>query len=111
MNVLQKNVFVSQEELNIQKDFSEKVHSILNAHFPDYNPKAFIHTYGCQGNVADSEQIKGMLVEMGYELCEKVEDADLILYNTCAIREHAEDRGTLDSEVNGTCCAFTNLPQ
>ena len=33
-----------------------------------------------------------MLVEMGYELCEKVEDADLILYNTCAIREHAEDR-------------------
>ncbi len=89
---MQRNVFVSQEELNIQKDFSEKVHSILNARFPDGNPKAFIHTYGCQGNVADSEHIKGMLVEMGYELCEKVEDADLILYNTCAIREHAEDR-------------------
>ena len=92
MKVLQKNVFVSQEELNVQKDFSEKVHSILSARFPDGNPKAFIHTYGCQGNVADSEHIKGMLVEMGYELCEKVEDADLILYNTCAIREHAEDR-------------------
>ena len=89
---MQNNVFVSQEELNIQKDFSEKVHSILNARFPDKNPKAFIHTYGCQGNVADSEHIKGMLVEMGYELCEKVEEADLILYNTCAIREHAEDR-------------------
>ena len=89
---MQKNIFVSQEELNIQKDFSEKVHSILNARFPDGSPKAFIHTYGCQGNVADSEQIKGMLVEMGYELCEKVEEADLILYNTCAIREHAEDR-------------------
>lgn len=92
MNVLQKNVFVSQEELNIQKDFSEKVHSILNVCYPDASPKAFIHTYGCQGNVADSEHIKGMLVEIGYELCEKVEDADLILYNTCAIREHAEDR-------------------
>ena len=89
---MQKNVFVSQEELNIQRDFSEKVHSILNARFPDSPPKAFIHTYGCQGNVADSEHIKGMLVEMGYELCEKVEAADLILYNTCAIREHAEDR-------------------
>ncbi len=92
MKILQKNVFVSQEELNIQKDFSEKVHSILSARFPDSAPKAFIHTYGCQGNVADSEHIKGMLVEMGYELCEKVDDADLILYNTCAIREHAEDR-------------------
>lgn len=92
MNILQNNVFVSDEELNIQKDFSEKVHSILSARFPEGNPKAFVHTYGCQGNVADSEQIKGMLVEMGFELCEKVEDADLILYNTCAIREHAEDR-------------------
>ena len=89
---MQKNIFVSQEELNIQKEFSEKVHSILGARFPECAPKAFIHTYGCQGNVADSEHIKGMLVEMGYELCEKVEDADLILYNTCAIREHAEDR-------------------
>ena len=66
--------------------------SVLSARFPGNPPKAFIHTYGCQGNVADSEHIKGMLVEMGYELCEKVEDADLILYNTCAIREHAEDR-------------------
>lgn len=92
MNVLQNNIFVSQEELNIQKEFSEKVLSILTTRFPECAPKAFIHTYGCQGNVADSEHIKGMLVEMGYELCEKVDDADLILYNTCAIREHAEDR-------------------
>lgn len=76
----------------MQKEFSEKVHSILTTRFPECAPKAFIHTYGCQGNVADSEHIKGMLVEMGYELCEKVDDADLILYNTCAIREHAEDR-------------------
>ena len=64
----------------------------MNVRFPEGAPKAFIHTYGCQGNLADSERIKGMLVEMGYELCENVEDADLILYNTCAIREHAEDR-------------------
>lgn len=78
--------------MNIQKEFSEKVLSILTTRFPECAPKAFIHTYGCQGNVADSEHIKGMLVEMGYELCEKVDDADLILYNTCAIREHAEDR-------------------
>ena len=92
VNVLQRNVFVSQEELNLQKDFSEKVQAILSIRFPDNKPRAFIHTYGCQGNLADSERIKGMLVEMGYELCGSVEAADLILYNTCAIREHAEDR-------------------
>lgn len=89
---MQKNVFVSEEELNIQKDYSEKVRLILNTRFPEHTPGAFVHTYGCQGNVADSEHIKGMLVEMGYELCEDAEDADLILFNTCAIREHAEDR-------------------
>ncbi len=89
---MQKSIFVSEEELNIQKDFSEKVRYILSLRFPEEAPKAFVHTYGCQGNVADSEHIKGMLVEMGYTLCEKVEEADLILYNTCAIREHAEDR-------------------
>ncbi len=89
---MQNNVYVCEAELNIQKDFSEKVKTVLGARYSDNAPKAFIHTYGCQGNVADSEHIKGMLVDMGYELCEKVEEADLILYNTCAIREHAEDR-------------------
>ena len=53
------------------------------------SPKAFVHTYGCQGNVADSERIKGQLSMMGYTMTEEKEDADLILYNTCAIREHA----------------------
>ncbi|MGN0452685.1 MAG: tRNA (N6-isopentenyl adenosine(37)-C2)-methylthiotransferase MiaB [Ruminococcus sp.] len=55
-------------------------------------PKAFIHTYGCQQNVADSEKIKGMLSFAGFEFVEEAEDADFILFNTCAIREHAEDR-------------------
>ncbi len=53
---------------------------------------ALVHTYGCQQNVADSERIKGMLVMMGYRLTEDIDKADLILYNTCAIREHAENR-------------------
>lgn len=92
MNVLQKNVFVSESELNKQKEFSDKVRSVLSVRYPVEPPKAFIHTYGCQGNVADSEHIKGMLVEMGYVLCDDDSQADFILYNTCAIREHAEDR-------------------
>lgn len=53
---------------------------------------ACIRTYGCQQNVADSEKIKGMLAEMGFGFTEKAEDADFILFNTCAVREHAEDR-------------------
>ena len=55
-------------------------------------PLAYVRTYGCQQNVADSEQIKGLLAEMGYEFTQAPEDADFILFNTCAVREHAEDR-------------------
>ena len=55
-------------------------------------PKACIRTYGCQQNVADSEKIKGMLAEMGFEFTENADEADFILFNTCAVREHAEDR-------------------
>lgn len=53
---------------------------------------AMIHTYGCQQNVADSEKIKGQLEQMGFSFTDAAEEADLILFNTCAIREHAEDR-------------------
>ncbi|MGN0442516.1 MAG: tRNA (N6-isopentenyl adenosine(37)-C2)-methylthiotransferase MiaB [Acutalibacteraceae bacterium] len=55
-------------------------------------PMAYIRTYGCQQNVADSETIKGMLAQMGYGFTESPENADFILFNTCAVREHAEDR-------------------
>lgn len=55
-------------------------------------PLAYVRTYGCQQNVADSERIKGMLALAGYGFTENVEEADFILFNTCAVREHAEDR-------------------
>jgi len=55
-------------------------------------PRAFVHTYGCQQNVSDSERMKGQLEAMGYEFIEEAENADLVLFNTCAVREHAEDR-------------------
>lgn len=54
--------------------------------------KYFIVTYGCQMNVHESEKIAGILEKMGYETCEKREDADIIVFNTCAVREGAEDR-------------------
>ena len=51
-----------------------------------------MRTYGCQQNVADGEKIKGLLAEMGFAFTDGPEDADFILFNTCAVREHAEDR-------------------
>jgi len=52
----------------------------------------YIETYGCQMNVADSELMLGQLGRAGYRRVERAEEADVILVNTCAIREHAEQR-------------------
>ncbi|HWP80565.1 MAG TPA: tRNA (N6-isopentenyl adenosine(37)-C2)-methylthiotransferase MiaB [Candidatus Acidoferrum sp.] len=54
--------------------------------------KALIETYGCQQNGADSDRMRGQLVAMGFDLAGAREDADLILFNTCAVREHAEQK-------------------
>jgi tRNA-2-methylthio-N6-dimethylallyladenosine synthase len=54
--------------------------------------RVFLETYGCQMNVADSETMAGVLERAGLTLVERAEDADAILLNTCAIREHAEQR-------------------
>ena len=84
-------ISVSEEELQRQKEFTALVSDIVKHRF-ESAPKAFVHTYGCQGNVADGERLKGMLEQMGYVMTDALEEADLVLYNTCAIREHAEDR-------------------
>ena len=55
-------------------------------------PKACVVTFGCQQNVSDSERLKGMLVKCGYTITEDMSDAQFIIFNTCAVREHAEDR-------------------
>ena len=57
-----------------------------------HKPLALIHSYGCQQNVSDGEKIKGMLSKVGYEFTSDVNEAQLILYNTCAVRENAEDK-------------------
>ena len=55
-------------------------------------PTAYVETYGCQQNEADSEQLRGMLEAAGYGLTDSAEGADAVIFNTCAIREHAEQR-------------------
>ncbi len=52
--------------------------------------KAAVVTYGCQQNVSDSEILQGMLEKMGYTFCDKPSEADVVVFNTCAVREHAE---------------------
>ena len=54
--------------------------------------KYHIVTYGCQMNVHDSEKLAGMLSEIGYTETGRQQDADLILFNTCCVRENAELR-------------------
>ena len=55
-------------------------------------PTVYIETYGCQMNVSDSELMFGRLAEYGYAPVDRPDGADLILVNTCAIRDHAEQR-------------------
>ena len=54
--------------------------------------RAYVETYGCQMNISDGELMEGILANSGFEIVEAPEDADVVLVNTCAIREHAENR-------------------
>ena len=56
------------------------------------NKKVYIETYGCQMNVNDSEVILSILLDAGYTHTENIEDANVILANTCSIRDNAEQR-------------------
>jgi tRNA-2-methylthio-N6-dimethylallyladenosine synthase len=55
-------------------------------------PQLFIETYGCQMNIADSEVVAGILATQGFELCNDIEAANLVLINTCSVRDNAEQR-------------------
>jgi len=55
-------------------------------------PRFFVRTYGCQMNSRDSEKLAALLSQLGYDTATGQEDADLILYNTCCVRESAEDK-------------------
>lgn len=78
-------------ELSEQLGFAERVHQLIKERYAK-QPLAFVHTYGCQQNVSDSERLKGLMQLMGYGFTDDLNEADLVLYNTCAVREHAELR-------------------
>lgn len=64
---------------------------ILN-YYQDSPPMAYVHSFGCQQNVNDGEKILGVLMNAGYGVAASAEEADMIIFNTCAVREHAEQR-------------------
>ena len=86
-----------------QYEYMQLIAEIMEIRKRGEKPLAFIRTYGCQQNVADSEKIKGMLMKSGFEFTDAPDNADFILFNTCAVREHAEDR------VFGNVGALKNL--
>lgn len=77
---------ISPQMINEQYDYMAKIKQING----DSKLFAAVKTYGCQQNEADSERIAGMLREMGYTICDDENQADIIVINTCAVREHAE---------------------
>ena len=85
-----KNVLVPEAELARQREFEQKVREMFEAR--EAHPVACVDTFGCQQNVADGQKLMGMLQEMGFTLTDKPEEADVAILNTCAVREHAEDR-------------------
>ena len=76
------------QEIKNQKQFIEKVKEINQSKKLKYT----ILTFGCQLNENDSEKICGMLEEMNYSRAENINEANFIIFNTCCIRENAEDR-------------------
>lgn len=86
-----------------QSEYMKLIAELMEIRKRGETPLAYIRTYGCQQNVADSEKIKGMLALSGFEFTDSPDDADFILFNTCAVREHAEDR------VFGNVGALKNL--
>ncbi len=81
---------ITEEQLSRQREFAQKVREYWSSR--NRTPTAFLDTYGCQQNEADSERMLGVLMEMGYTPQETAEHADVIIVNTCAVREHAEQR-------------------
>ncbi|MEE1219368.1 MAG: tRNA (N6-isopentenyl adenosine(37)-C2)-methylthiotransferase MiaB [Ruminococcus sp.] len=98
-----ENILTSNNVAEKQSEYMSLIAEIMEIRKRGEKPLAYIRTYGCQQNVADSEKIKGMLAKSGFDFVDAPDDADFILFNTCAVREHAEDR------VFGNVGALKNL--
>lgn len=87
MNASENNPVSVPEIQKMLVGFSEQ-YKMRNGHYP----LALVHSYGCQQNVSDGEKLKGKLSLIGFDFTDDPKEALLIIYNTCAVRENAEDR-------------------
>ena len=85
-----KTTVISDVQLQQQFDYCDRIAAYWRDR--DTTPTAYVETYGCQQNEADSERIRGFLAQSGYQIVQEAENADAVVMNTCAIREHAEQR-------------------
>jgi len=85
-----KTTVISQAQLESQFACCDKIAAYWQKE--GRTPKAYVETYGCQQNEADSEKLRGFLVQSGYQIVQEAEGSDVVIMNTCAIREHAEQR-------------------
>ncbi len=85
-----KTTVISQTELESQFAYCDKIAAYWQSQ--GVAPTAYVETYGCQQNEADSEKLRGYLAQSGYGIVSEAEGADVVIMNTCAIREHAEQR-------------------
>ncbi len=81
---------IPQEEIARQLSICHQIFDRITA--DGTRPLAMVDTYGCQQNEADSEKLRGYLAEMGYGMTQDEFQADVVVVNTCAVREHAEMR-------------------
>ena len=85
-----KTTVISQAQLDSQFACCDKIAAYWKE--KSVTPRAYVETYGCQQNEADSEKLRGYLTQSGYAICQEAEGADVVVMNTCSIREHAEQR-------------------
>ena len=76
----------------MQNNSQEYIEKLRNTNDQFGKRTYYIHTYGCQMNVHDSEKLSGLLEEAGFLLAPSPDDADIVLFNTCCVRDHAEQR-------------------
>ena len=81
---------ITPEQIRGQEEICHRIFDRVTA--DGRRPLAMVDTYGCQQNEADSEKLRGYLAEMGYGFTQDEFQADVIVINTCAVREHAEMR-------------------
>ena len=85
-----ENVLIPAADLDRQREFEESIRAMFAGR--QAHPAACVDTFGCQQNVADGQKLMGMLAACGFTFTEDPSEADLVILNTCAVREHAEDR-------------------